>query len=122
MYPRRVWTGRSAAVRPGRFLLMHEEPLPPGAACGGPQGAQQAGASVALQQPGAQCASSGLRFRVALLLRCTPGGAGWRDPLAHAEMRLRECWVCAGTSAGTVAMRSDVPVCSVQCPSFRVIG
>ena len=41
------------------FIFMQEELMPPGAASGGEQGAQQAAASATLRQPSAQSAWSG---------------------------------------------------------------
>ena len=92
------------------FLLMYEERMPPGAASGGQQGAQKAAMSALLRPPGLRGASSGHRSRAALPLRCTPVGAGRRNPLARAEIRLRVCRWSAGTSAVTVAIAVGMPV------------
>ena len=54
----------------GRFLLMYEERLPPGAASGGQQGAPKAAASAMCSSPRADGASSGNRIFIALPLWC----------------------------------------------------
>ena len=99
----------------GRFLLMHEERLPPGAASGVQQGAPKAAASAMCSSPCADGGSSGNRFCVALPLWCMPGGAGWRYPLARAEIRLSTCRMCVRSSAVIFPLLGMVCVAHVRC-------
>ena len=88
--------------------------MPPGAVSGGQQGTQKAAASVTLRQPGRPGRIGGLGSRVELPLWCMPNGAGRRNPIVRAEMRLSVCQVCGGTSAVTVAMWLGMPVMCVR--------
>ena len=99
----------------GRFLLMYEERLPPGAASGGQQGAPKAAASAMCSSPRADGASSGNRIFIALPLWCMPGGAGWCYPLVRAVIRLSTCRMCGGSSAVIFPLFGLVWVSRVRC-------
>ena len=99
----------------GRFLFMHEERMPLGAASGGQQGAWNAAASATLRQHGMRSAWSGRRFCVVLPLQCTPCGTGRRNPLARTEMRSVVCQTCGDTGAVAVAITLGMHVSCVRC-------
>ena len=105
----------------GHLLLMYEERIPPGAAIGGQQGAERAATSAKLLQGAVERAAGGHRFRVALPLRCTPGGAAVRDSVVRAEIRLSMCRMCGGACGVPDAIKSHVSVHGASSSAFRVM-